>query len=69
MMALAEEGRARACIVLENVYGALTSHGGKDFAAIATALAEGGYRLGALVVDAWQLPAVITTAAIRYRGA
>lgn len=39
-------------IVLENVCGTLTSHGGKDFTAIADALAEGGYRFGAMVVDA-----------------
>jgi DNA (cytosine-5)-methyltransferase 1 len=39
-------------IVLENVCGALTSHGGKDFAAISAAIAGAGYRFGALVVDA-----------------
>jgi DNA (cytosine-5)-methyltransferase 1 len=39
-------------VVLENVCGALTSHGGKDFAAIGAALAGGGYRFGALVMDA-----------------
>ena len=39
-------------IVLENVCGALTSHGGKDFAAIGAALAGGGYRFGAVVMDA-----------------
>ncbi|MCC7154168.1 MAG: DNA cytosine methyltransferase [Bryobacterales bacterium] len=50
--ALAEEGRAPTVVVLENVCGALTSHGGKDFAAIGAALAGGGYRFGALVVDA-----------------
>jgi len=50
--ALAEEGRAPTVVVLENVCGALTSHGGKDFAAIGAALAAGGYRFGALVVDA-----------------
>ena len=52
MRALAEEGRAPSMVVLENVCGALTSHGGGDFAAIGAALAEGGYRFGALVVDA-----------------
>jgi DNA (cytosine-5)-methyltransferase 1 len=38
--------------VLENVCGALTSHGGADFAAIGSALADGGYRFGAVVIDA-----------------
>lgn len=52
MTALGEENRAPPVIVLENVCGALTSHGGKDFSAICGALAKGGYRFGALVVDA-----------------
>ncbi len=52
MKALAEEKRAPLAIALENVCGALTSHGGKDFGAIAGALADVGYRFGALVIDA-----------------
>jgi DNA (cytosine-5)-methyltransferase 1 len=52
MKALADEKRAPTVVVLENVCGALTSHGGKDFAAIGAALADGGYRFGALVMDA-----------------
>jgi DNA (cytosine-5)-methyltransferase 1 len=52
MKSLAEEKRAPSLVVLENVCGALTSHGGKDFAAICAALAGGGYRFGALVIDA-----------------
>ena len=44
--------RGPRVIVLENVCGTLTSHGGKDFTAIADALAESDYRLGALVIDA-----------------
>lgn len=52
MEALADEGRAPAVIILENVCGALTSHDGADFAALAGALAGGGYRMGALVIDA-----------------
>lgn len=52
MTALCREGRAPATIVLENVCGALTSHGGKDFESICAALAAEGYRFGALVVDA-----------------
>jgi len=52
MKALAEERRAPSVVVLENVCGALTAHDGKDFAAIGGALADGGYRFGALVMDA-----------------
>ncbi len=49
---LRAEDRAPRMLVLENVYGALGSHGGKDFAAIAKALAEGGYQFGAMIIDA-----------------
>jgi DNA (cytosine-5)-methyltransferase 1 len=49
---LARSGRAPRTIVLENVYGCLTSHGGKDFAAISSALSEADYRFGAAVVNA-----------------
>ena len=49
---LVNEGRAPRMIVLENVLGALTSHEGKDFAAISSALSGSGYRFGAVVVDA-----------------
>jgi len=52
MKALRCEGRAPRLIVLENVYGALTSHGSKDFAAICGALAGEGYRFGAMLIDA-----------------
>jgi DNA (cytosine-5)-methyltransferase 1 len=52
MRALRAEERAPRAIVLENVYGALTSRAGKDFAAIADALAGEGYRFGALVINA-----------------
>lgn len=44
--------RAPKIIVVENVCGAITSHKGKDFAAICAAFAEAGYRYGALVIDA-----------------
>src|SRR5271154_3996955 len=54
MQALIEEGRAPKIIVLENVYGTLTSHEGKDFAAICSTYATTGYRFGALIVDAVQ---------------
>lgn len=52
MLALQKEKRAPKIVVLENVCGALTSHDGKDFAAIAEALTKGGYRFGAVVMDA-----------------
>jgi DNA (cytosine-5)-methyltransferase 1 len=49
---LAAEDRAPRIVALENVCGALTSHGGKDFSAISAALVEGGYGVGAMVIDA-----------------
>lgn len=49
---LKRDGRAPDLIVLENVVGALTSHGGSDFQAICETLRGGGYRFGALVIDA-----------------
>ena len=52
MTALGREGRAPRMIVLENVCGTLSSHDGEDFRAICGALHDGGYRFGALVVDA-----------------
>jgi DNA (cytosine-5)-methyltransferase 1 len=47
-----EQDRAPEMIVLENVCGTLTSHGGKDFAAICDTYREAGYRFGAMVIDA-----------------
>lgn len=52
MVGLAQEGRAPALIVLENVYGVLTAGSGRDFAAIARCLALEGYRFGAVLLDA-----------------
>ncbi|WP_313461308.1 DNA cytosine methyltransferase [Stenotrophomonas sp.] len=52
MQSLQKEGRAPRIIVLENVYGVLTSNEGRDFAAIGTAFSSAGYRFGALMVDA-----------------
>jgi DNA (cytosine-5)-methyltransferase 1 len=52
MRGLAGEGRAPRIVALENVCGALTSHGGADFAIICQAFAAAGYRYGALVIDA-----------------
>lgn len=49
---LRAEGRAPSVIALENVAGLLTSAAGADFTALISILAEGGYRAGALVVDA-----------------
>jgi DNA (cytosine-5)-methyltransferase 1 len=50
--ALAEQDRAPRALVIENVCGLLSSHGGADFAALAAALAARGYRFGALEIDA-----------------
>lgn len=52
MEALNREGRAPRAIVIENVVGLLTSHGGADFTALCAALAREGYRFGALEIDA-----------------
>lgn len=52
MQALGTDGRAPRIIAIENVCGTLTSHGGKDFAAICSALEKSGYRYGAVIVDA-----------------
>ena len=49
---LAEAGRSPRTIVLENVYGCLKSRGGKDFAAIGSALSSSDYRFGAIVINA-----------------
>jgi DNA (cytosine-5)-methyltransferase 1 len=46
------EGRAPKVVVIENVVGLLTSHGGKDFEAVCAALSAQGYRFGALEIDA-----------------
>jgi len=52
MKDLQTEGRAPAIIALENVCGTLTSHGGKDFAAICNTFQLADYNFGALVIDA-----------------
>ena len=52
MQGLAAEGRAPRAVVVENVAGLTTSHGGRDFTALCQALADAGYRFGALEVDA-----------------
>ena len=50
--ALAAEGRAPRIVAVENVCGALTSHGGRDFEVICRTFADAGYRCGALVINA-----------------
>ncbi len=52
MTTLTDESRAPAVVVLENVSGTLSSHGGKDFKSICKALHDGGYRFGPLIIDA-----------------
>ncbi len=52
MQGLMADGRAPKIIVLENVLGTLSSHDGRDFAAICGAFAKAGYYYGALVADA-----------------
>lgn len=49
---LKAQGRAPRAIVIENVVGLLTSGRGRDFAAVCSVLAEGGWRVGALELDA-----------------
>jgi len=49
---LAAEGRAPRLVAIENVVGLVTSHGGRDFAALCSALADLGYVVGGLTIDA-----------------
>ncbi len=49
---LIRRDRGPQIIVLENVIGTLTSHDGRDFAAIIGALSQEGFLAGALVIDA-----------------
>lgn len=52
VQSLKREGRKPRMVVLENVYGTLTSRDGKDFEQIAKAVAKEGYVFGAVVMDA-----------------
>ncbi|MBX9834915.1 MAG: DNA cytosine methyltransferase [Burkholderiaceae bacterium] len=52
MDCLRVQGRKPRIIALENVYGAITSHEGKDFEAMIKTVAAQGYCLGAMVIDA-----------------
>lgn len=57
METLGKQGRNPRLIALENVTGLLTSNGGGDFTALCQSLAEGGYRFGAVEINArWFLP-------------
>ena len=49
---LCEQSRAPELLVLENVVGTVTSHGGRDFRAILAAAVRAGYRVGSFVIDA-----------------
>src|SRR5580698_10881322 len=52
MQDLIAEGRPPRIIALENVCGTLTSHDGKDFAAICSTFERANYAFGAVVIDA-----------------
>jgi DNA (cytosine-5)-methyltransferase 1 len=52
MKALIADERPPQMIVLENVCGTITSHGGKDFSMICKAFVDAGYSVGAMVIDA-----------------
>lgn len=52
MTGLRAQGRAPQMIVLENVRGTITSHKGRDLAAICESLAQEEYRYAPLLVDA-----------------
>ena len=49
---LNKAGRKPKIVVIENVFGALTSRQGQDFELIANAVAKEGYIIGAMVIDA-----------------
>ncbi|SEV95057.1 DNA (cytosine-5)-methyltransferase 1 [Cognatiyoonia koreensis] len=49
---LADAGRAPEIVVIENVVGSLTSHGGRDFESICAAFARRGYQFGPMILDA-----------------
>ncbi len=52
ILGLIADEKAPSLIVLENVCGMITSRKGHDFDAICNAMAENGYKVGAIVVDA-----------------
>lgn len=52
MRTMKEQGRGPKLIVVENVRGLVTSRKGADFAALAAAFSELGYKFGAMIIDA-----------------
>lgn len=52
MKSLDEQDRSPSIVVLENVCGALSSHGGSDFSSICDALGNLEYQFGAVIIDA-----------------
>ncbi len=50
--ALGAAGRAPRLLAIENVAGALRARDGEDFATLIEAIARGGYRAGAMIIDA-----------------
>ncbi|HEX9046164.1 MAG TPA: DNA (cytosine-5-)-methyltransferase [Verrucomicrobiae bacterium] len=52
LKAMKQEGRLPSLVLLENVTGFLTSHGGQDFEEALLALNDIGYAVDALVIDA-----------------
>jgi DNA (cytosine-5)-methyltransferase 1 len=52
MRELGQVGCQPRTLVLENVFGCLTSHAGRDFAAIGSALSGLGFRFGAVLINA-----------------
>jgi DNA (cytosine-5)-methyltransferase 1 len=52
MNALAQQQRRVPVVVVENVTGALTANGGRDFIAILDCITRSGYLAGAVVIDA-----------------
>lgn len=52
MRSLVSLGRSPEIVVLENVAGTLSSHGGRDFEFLIDQLTSAGYVAGALVIDA-----------------
>ena len=65
MRAIGAQGRGPRVIVIENVVGLLTSHDGARFQAVCRALADEGYRFGALEIDAVRLHAAVAASRIR----
>lgn len=55
--AMAAEGREPQTLALENVPGLLSSRGGRDFTALIDTIAQAGYRVGAMLLDASQFTA------------